>query len=88
MTHNQTTPHMLVEPIDQRRISWQICQLVLMVILRIFLLGLALVLKSKGEALFTPTASTFNAFSEHRSVGGVKVSIVAFQAIDPGSIPG
>ena len=23
-----------------------------------------------------------------RSVGGVKVSIVAFQAIDPGSIPG
>ncbi len=27
-------------------------------------------------------------FSIPTSVGGVKVSIVAFQAIDPGSIPG
>ena len=25
---------------------------------------------------------------KHESVGGVKVSIVAFRAIDPGSIPG
>ena len=31
----------------------------------------------------TPCATTL-----HASVGGVKVSIVAFQAIDPGSIPG
>ena len=28
------------------------------------------------------------AFLSYMSVGGVKVSIVAFQAIDPGSIPG
>ena len=27
-------------------------------------------------------------FQQVTSVGGVKVSIVAFQAIDPGSIPG
>ena len=32
--------------------------------------------------------STPCATALHASVGGVKVSIVAFQAIDPGSIPG
>ena len=34
------------------------------------------------------TVSNLVTFTEVYSVGGVKVSIVAFQAIDPGSIPG
>ena len=34
------------------------------------------------------TIMFYVAFSYNMSVGGVKVSIVAFQAIDPGSIPG
>ena len=52
-----------------------------MVILTIFWQGAFLSFGDEGK-------SSYPDEQEHKSVGGVKVSIVAFQAIDPGSIPG
>ena len=37
---------------------------------------------------FTKNQRYLSVLSPHQSVGGIVVSIAAFQAVDPGSIPG
>ena len=43
---------------------------------------------SKNYIIIQLIEILYHGFANHGSVGGIVVSIAAFQAVDPGSIPG